>query len=269
MSHDKSHAGRPGREAMRLSDLDLGRALKKAPYETRLADLQHRLRVVQLAYWRQGRAAVVVFEGWDAAGKGGTIRRLTALLDPRGFEVWPIGAPNRQELRQHYLQRFWTRLPHDCEIGVFDRSWYGRVLVERVEKLTPESDWARAYGEINDFERILTNDGIRVVKLFLHLSLEEQKRRLRARFEEPLKRWKLAPEDFRNLELRDAYLEAIEAMLAETSTPHAPWHLIAAEDKRYGRVAALEAIEAALSAGVDLRLPDLDPEVEALARAHL
>ncbi|SMF62899.1 Polyphosphate kinase 2, PPK2 family [Tistlia consotensis] len=253
----------------RLAELDLGRKLGKKAYDKRIAALQQQLRVIQLAYWSQGRSGVVVFEGWDAAGKGGTIRRLTELLDPRGFEVWPIGAPSRKELRQHYLQRFWMRMPENCEIAVFDRSWYGRVLVERVEKLTPKADWRRAYEEINAFEKLLTNDGIRVVKLFLHVSLEEQKRRLRERVAEPLKQWKLGREDFRNIELREAYSEAIEDMLAHTSSEHAPWHLIASEDKQFGRVAALEAVVEALSRDVDLSPPPLDPVIEALARELL
>lgn len=259
----------PKKPATSLAEVDLDQKLGEKEYEERIEALQHRLRVVQLAYWSQERAAVVVFEGWDAAGKGGTIRRMTALLDPRGFEVWPIGAPSQKEMRQHYLQRFWTRMPQNCEIGVFDRSWYGRVLVERVEKLTPEADWQRAYDEINAFETLLTNDGIRVVKLFLHISEKEQKRRLKARLDEPLKRWKLSREDFRNIELRDSYEAAIDDMLAHTSTGRARWHLIPAEDKPFGRVAALEAIAGALADGVDLDPPPLDPVIEDLARELL
>jgi polyphosphate kinase 2 (PPK2 family) len=252
-----------------LAEVDLSQRLDKATYHARKDALKGRLRGLQLAYWTQNRSAVVVFEGWDAAGKGGTIRRLAAQLDPRGFEVWSIGAPNRDELRQHYLQRFWTRLPEDSEIAAYDRSWYGRVLVERVEKLTAAADWRRAYDEINAFEALLADDGTRVVKLFLHVSLAEQKRRLQARLDEPLKRWKLSAEDFRNLELRDAYSEAIDDMLAHTSTERAPWHVIAAEDKRFGRIAALEAIAEALEAGVDLTPPPLDPEIRELARGLL
>ncbi|MEX2628316.1 MAG: polyphosphate kinase [Tistlia sp.] len=252
-----------------LAEVDLGQRLDKRRYHERKDALKQRLRALQLAYWSQDRAAVLVFEGWDAAGKGGTIRRLAAQLDPRGFAVWSVGAPNGDELRQHYLQRFWTRLPEDREIAAFDRSWYGRVLVERVEQLTAPADWRRAYQEINAFEALLTADGTRVVKLFMHISLEEQKRRLQARLEDPLKHWKLAPEDFRNLELRDAYAAAIDDMLAQTSTADSPWHLIAAEDKRFGRIAALEAVAEALAEGVDLTPQPVDPAIRDLARRLL
>lgn len=254
-----------GRTAPSLAALDLGQSLDRATYKQRLAALQKRLRVIQLAYWSQGLAGVVVFEGWDAAGKGGTIRRMTAELDPRGFDVWSIAAPSEEELRQHYLQRFWMRLPESREIAVFDRSWYGRVLVERVERLTERAAWLRAYDEINSFERLLTNDGTRIVKIFLHISLEEQKRRLQARLDEPLKRWKLSVADFRNIELRGPYLAAIEDMLSHTSSEVAPWHVIPAECKRFGRVAALEAVAGCLAEGIDLAPPRLDPEIEALA----
>lgn len=251
---------------LRLADVELSDKVSKADYEARLEELQHRLRAIELAYRRFALRACIVFEGWDAAGKGGIIKRLTAHMDPRGFQVWPIAAPRAQYRGRHYLERFWARLPEPGTISIFDRSWYGRVLVERVEELIGPDDWRRAYDEINQFETMLTEDGIRVVKLFLHVSPKEQLERLKARLDDPWKRWKLTAEDFRNVERRPAYAAAIEEMLARTSTATAPWHVVPAEQKRGGRIDALEHIAEALGAGVDLGPPELDPTVEKLAR---
>ena len=183
-------------------------------FEKRIKPLQETLQHIQQAYLGSRERAVVVLEGWDTAGKGGLVRRLGWTFDPRSFKVHSTAAPNSIEARQHYLQRFWERLPLHGQITVFDRSWYGRVLVERVENLTPEPAWQRAYGEINAFERMLVDDGVRLVKLFLHISREEQAKRFRDRMENPLKRWKLSYEDFRNHALWDGYRAAIEEMVA-------------------------------------------------------
>ncbi|HEX6120544.1 MAG TPA: polyphosphate kinase [Dongiaceae bacterium] len=227
---------------------------------------QEKLVRIQQALLFTGGRAVVVFEGMDAAGKGGTIRRLAWAMDPRSLKVWPIGAPNEIERKQHYLQRFWTRLPEKTQIAVFDRSWYGRVLVERVERLAATTDWNRAYREINEFERQMADDGIRVVKIFLHISKEEQRRQLIQRLRDPLKRWKLSYDDFRNRSRWSAYVEAIEDMFDKTSTRHAPWHVVPSDDKPAARAEALGLLAEQLSNGLDLSLPPLDRKI---ARAAL
>jgi polyphosphate kinase 2 (PPK2 family) len=224
---------------------------------------------IQQAYLTQRRRAVILFEGWDAAGKGGTIRRLTERLDPRACKVWPIAGPRDHEQGVHYLYRFWTRLPEAGTIAIFDRSWYGRVLVERVEKLTPAKDWRRAYREINEFERMLVDDGVRLVKLFLHLSPEEQLRRFAERLAEPYKRWKITVGDFRNHARRRDYERAIDDMLKRTSTKRAPWRVVPAEHKWYARVTALEIVAETLGERVPLAPPPLDAALKSAARRAL
>jgi len=181
-----------------LSDLDLAQKLDDKKYHRELDKVQKRLRLIQQAYLKSGNSAAIVFEGWDAAGKGGTIRCMSSVLDPRGFKVWPISAPRQYYLERHYLARFFERLPPNGAISVFDRSWYGRVLVERVEGLADRKEWQRAYNEINEFERALHDHGTRVIKIFLHISPDEQLGRFRDRVLDPTKRWKLSYEDFRN-----------------------------------------------------------------------
>lgn len=250
-----------------LAGCDLTLKLGKAPYKVRLDELQTQLRRLELAYKFGSGRAVIAIEGWDAVGKGGVIRRLSSPLDPRGYAVWPIGPPTREELAEHYLQRFWRKLPRKGTWALFDRSWYGRVLVERVEKLALPADWRRAYDEINEFERMLVDDGVRIVKLFLHISQGEHLRRLLGRVEDPMERWKMGGADLRNYELRGDYEEAIEDMLRETSTAHAPWRVVPFEEKRYGRVAAIEHVVAVLAKSMDLSPPPLAPEiVQAAAR---
>ncbi len=249
----------------RLSGVDLTQKARKKTYEDKLSQLQLTLQVVQQAYLHTRDKAVIVFEGWDAAGKGGTIRRLSAAMDPRGFKVWPIGAPRPYFKERHYLQRFWECLPANGAIGVFDRSWYGRVLVERVEGFADEDAWKRAYAEINEFERLLADDGARIVKIFLHISAEEQMKRFIARLNDPRKRWKLSHDDFRNREKWDAYTTAIEDMVQRTSTDIAPWRVIPANDKKHARLEALEAIRSVLSEGVDLSPRPADEGIRELA----
>jgi len=215
-------------------------------YEQELADLQQDLFRRQIRLWRKGGRAMAVFEGWDAAGKGGVIRRLTYEMDPRGFKVWPIGPPKDAEGRYPFLWRFWNRLPDHGEVAIFDRSWYGRVLVERVEGFASKEEWERAYGEINDFEAMLTADGIRLAKFFLHISSAEQLRRFRARDNDPLKKYKLTKDDWRNRAKRKAYERAIQDMLDRTHHRHAPWHLVSAEDKAHARLAVLRTALALL-----------------------
>ena len=223
-----------------LHTLDLSLQLDRTVYKQELLDYQLRLRDLAIQCYRERQSVVLVFEGWDAAGKGGSIRRLTAKLDPRGYHVYAIAAP-QQGKNRHYLWRFWRRLlPTDeRQILIFDRSWYGRVLVERIEGFASEPEWKRAYREINDFERQLADSGAVIVKYFFHIDKDEQMRRFEARKTTPHKSWKLTDEDFRNREKWDAYEIAIQEMLVRTSTHTAPWTLIEANDKRHARVKCL------------------------------
>jgi polyphosphate kinase 2 (PPK2 family) len=199
---------------------------------------------------RLGPPLVVVFEGWDASGKGGAIKRLTAPLDPRHVRVVQFAAPTADEKRHHFLGRFWPALPGWGGMTVFDRSWYGRVLVERVEGFAGEEEWKRAYGQIDGFERTLADEGAIIVKLWLHTSPEEQLKRFEAREKDPLKSWKLTDEDWRNREKRPQYEAAVEEMLERTDQPHAPWHVVAAESKGFARVEAMRLVNAEIEAGM-------------------
>jgi polyphosphate kinase 2 (PPK2 family) len=228
---------RPG--TLALDDVDLSQRVDDAAYEKEVVRLQQRAFGLQVRNYLDRGRAVVVFEGWDAAGKGGCIRRLTTLMDPRGYRVWPIGAPNEAERQQHWLWRFWTRVPAHGELGVFDRSWYGRVLVERVEGFADEAAWKRAYDEINAFERTLTADGVRLVKFFLHLDAKTQLSRFRSREQDPVRQYKLSAEDWRNRKKAPAYARAIQDMLDRTHRPDAPWVVVAANDKRHARLTVL------------------------------
>jgi polyphosphate kinase 2 (PPK2 family) len=248
----------------RLADLDMKahRYVDKGSYQKELEKLQETILHVQQAYWHGKGRAVIVFEGWDAAGKGGAIRRLTENLDPRGAHVWPIAAPTPAEQGRHYLWRFWQRLPEPGTFAIFDRSWYGRVLVERVEGFAKPNEWRRAYDEINEFERLLTDDGVRIVKLFLHLTPDEQLERFKERLNNPYKRWKLTAEDLRNRDRRGEYEEAIDEMFARTSTDQAPWVAVPADAKWHARVCVLRHVVDALGAGVDVTPPPQDPAVK-------
>ncbi|WP_170514286.1 polyphosphate kinase 2 family protein [Ruegeria atlantica] len=242
----------------KLAEADLNLKLGKQSYFKKLAELQAQLALIQQAFLFHGTKGVLVFEGWDAAGKGGTIRRISQALDPRSFKVWPIGVPRNYYLNRHYLLRFWERLPPQGAISAFDRSWYGRVLVERIEKFTPEERWRAAYREINDFERMLVDDGTRIVKLFFHISQQEQMERFTERLRNPMKRWKLTYEDFRNRERWSEAEVAVDEMLARTSTDVAPWCVIPANNKKYARIKAMQAIVDAFSKDIDLNPQHLD-----------
>lgn len=255
------------KELFRLSRVKMDKSIDKGRYQKKLDELQLRLRQIQQAYLATGDRGIVVFEGWDAGGKGGTIRRMSAVMDPRGFKVWPIAAPRDVDKARHFLYRFWERVPPVGGISVFDRSWYGRVLVERVENLATKEEWRRAYREINEFERMLIDDGARIVKIFLHISPEEQLKRFEQRLADPMKRWKLTYEDFRNRKRRPDYEKAIDDMVSRTSTALAPWNVIAADDKKYARIEALSLITEAFAEGVDLGPRPMDEEAKALARA--
>lgn len=251
---------------IRLGALDMSeRIADRKDYEARLAELQLLMLRIQQTYFHEKRRAIIVFEGWDASGKGGTIRRLTERLDPRGCKVWPIAAPKPEEQGRHYLWRFWQRLPEPGTIAIFDRSWYGRVLVERVEGFATKEQWQRAYDEIRDFEKMLTDDGARIIKIFLHITPDEQLKRFTERLTNPYKRWKITEEDLRNREKWPDYEKAIDEMFEKTSTKDAPWIAIPANQKWYVRLMALEAITAALAEGVSLTPPPIDPRVQEMA----
>ncbi|SIS61162.1 polyphosphate kinase 2 family protein [Neptunomonas antarctica] len=256
----------PTLSALALNDASIA---NKKKYEKKLKKWQQRLLHVQQAYYHQNRRAIIVFEGWDAGGKGGAIRRLTERLDPRGFQVHPIGSPEKEEQGKHYLYRFQTRLPAPGKIAIFDRSWYGRVLVERVEAFASKPEWQRAYQEINEFERMLSDDGVRIIKIFLHISPEEQLKRFTERLGNPTKRWKLTEEDIRNRNRWPEYAEAIEQMFEKTSTKTSPWHPIAGNHKWYARLKVLKHIVKTMEKGVDLAPPPVNPDVLIAARQHL
>ncbi len=236
----------------------------KKTYRKILKKRQKEMQRVQQAYYHQGKRAIIIFQGWDASGKGGAIRRLTEYLDPRGYRVHPIAAPSADEQGKHYLYRFQTKLPKVGTLAIFDRSWYERVLTERVEGFASDMEWQRAYQEINEYERMLTDDGVKIIKIFTHISKEEQLERFEERLRNPLKQWKLTEEDIRNREKWDEHENAINDMLELTSTEQSPWHVIPANHKWYTRIAVLETVVNALSEGVDLTPPPID---EALVRS--
>ncbi len=238
----------PGDSPLARADLSL--RLDRAVAQREQAAAQARLRELEFACYARRQTTVVAFEGWDAAGKGSAIKRLTEELDPRGYAVIPVAAPTREELRHHYLWRFWRDLPKGGHLAVFDRSWYGRVLVERVEGFAGEEAWRRAYREINEFERALADAGVVLVKFWLHVSPEEQLRRFRAREADPDKRHKIGPDDWRNRSKWPQYVEAVGDMLRQTSTAAAPWTIVEAEDKPYARVKVLRTVTEALERAV-------------------
>jgi polyphosphate kinase 2 (PPK2 family) len=231
-----------------LSDADLRLKLDRHESEARILKAQRRLLALRLQLGgliggsKLGPPLCVLFEGWDASGKGGCIRRLVSPLDPRHVRVTPFGAPSEDQRRHHFLHRFSPALPGWGGMAVLDRSWYGRVLVERVEGFASEQEWRRAYPQIVQWESGLATEGMMLVKFWLHVSEEQQLRRFRARESDPLKQWKLTGEDWRNLSRRPEYVPAVEEMLASTDHQAGPWHVIAAESKRYARVSVLEVV---------------------------
>ena len=232
----------------RLEEVDLTQSLSRKEEERELDRAWSRLTQLRLTLGGQigkrelGPPLCVIFEGWDASGKGGSIRRLVYPLDPRHVRVVQFAAPTDDEKRHHFLWRFWPRLPGWGGMAVFDRSWYGRVLVERVEGFAEREQWLRAYEEINGFERSLSDEGMILVKLWMHISDEEQQKRFEKREQNPLKSWKLTEEDWRNREKRAEYAQAVEDMIARTDQPYAPWSLIPAESKRFARVAVIRTV---------------------------
>ena len=240
----------------RLDELDLSKSLSRKEEERALDRAWGRLAQLRLTLGGLigdqgiGPPLCVLFEGWDASGKGGAIKRLVANLDPRHVRVVQFSAPTHDEKRHHFLWRFFPVLPGRGGMAVLDRSWYGRVLVERVEGFATHEEWSRAYDEINGFERSLTDDGMILVKFWMHISSEEQLKRFRKREKDPLKTWKLTDEDWHNREQRDRYVDAVEDMLARTDQPHSPWHLVEADSKRYARLKVVETVIDRIEAGM-------------------
>jgi AMP-polyphosphate phosphotransferase len=228
-----------------LETLDLTTSLTKDEYRAQLEPLQNELHSLQFKALDRQMPIVIVYEGWDAAGKGGNIRRLTERLDPRFLAVHAISKPTQEELAHHYLWRFWTKLPARGHLVIFDRSWYGRVLVERIEGFATTAEWQRAYDEINQFERLLHDDGTLLLKFWLHITPDEQLHRFNARMADPRKRWKMTDEDWRNREKWPQYETAVEDMLERTAQP-IPWTLIEANDKRWARIRVLQHVTAEL-----------------------
>jgi polyphosphate:AMP phosphotransferase len=240
----------PPDQATVLSRIDLSARMSRAEYARRLDKLLGRLHGLGLEAREAGLPMILVFEGWDAAGKGGVIRRLTRAFDAGDYRVIPVGAPSTEERRYHYLWRFWRDLPGPGDLVVFDRSWYGRVLVERVEGLASDAEWQRAYEEINDFEEQLVEVGCLFQKFWLHISREEQFARFEGRAQTPYKKYKLTDEDLRNRERWDDYARAADQMVRRTWTDSAPWHLVSAEDKLHARIEVLETVAAGLKASL-------------------
>jgi polyphosphate kinase 2 (PPK2 family) len=236
-----------------LETIDLSKSLTREEYVHNLTRYQLQLRQLAYQLYVQKRTLVVVYEGWDAGGKGGNIKRVTEKLDPRGYEVFASAAPKGEDATHHYLWRFWRRLrpPDEKQILIFDRSWYGRVMVERLEGFCPEEEWKRAYREINGFERQLVDFGMILAKFWIHIGRDEQLRRFEDRRDTAYKAWKLTDEDWRNREKWDQYEEAVEDMLLRTSTLTAPWTIVEGNDKWFARVKALRTLVELLSKELD------------------
>jgi polyphosphate kinase 2 (PPK2 family) len=234
-------------KAPQLRDVDLSLAFAdKDDYEEAKREIELRLLRLQIEHFAEKRRAIIVFEGRDAAGKGGAIKRLTEKLDPRGVQVWPIGPPTPEEQGRHYLFRFWEKIPARGTWAIFDRSWYGRVLVERVDKFAKKPEWKRAYAEIKAFEKMLADDGVPIVKLLFHISKKEQLVRFKERENNPYKKWKISKDDWHNRKKWEAYTGAFDDMLRETHTEDAPWHLVSGEHKWHARIEACRIVVKAL-----------------------
>ena len=234
-----------------LSGVDLSKKLTREDYKKRLEALQNRLSFLHNELYRLRIPVVLGFEGWDAGGKGGAIKRLTSHLDPRGYLVHPTASPNATERQYHYLWRFWKDMPKDGHITIFDRTWYGRVMVERIEGFCTEEEWRRAYREINEMEHHLTNSGAVVLKFWMQIDKDEQERRFTERMNTPEKQWKITDEDWRNREKWDQYEVAVNEMLLRTSTTYAPWIIVEGNDKYYARVKVLETVVHAIEKKIE------------------
>lgn len=225
-----------------LSKVDLSKEIAKAEYKEKLDKYQSKLSILQYEMYKKGIPSVFGFEGWDAGGKGGAIRRLTAALDPLGYSVNPVAAPNVVEKSFNYLWRFWTRFPKQGEIAIFDRTWYGRVMVERIEGFATQDEWGRAYAEINEMEAQWAEYGTVIGKFWLQIDKDEQYKRFKEREQNPNKEWKITDEDWRNREKWDAYEAAVNEMLVRTSTDYAPWTIVEGNNKYYARLKVLKTV---------------------------
>ena len=229
-----------------LKKVDLSKKLDRETYEKKLDELQKKLTLLHSEIYAKRIPVVLAFEGWDAGGKGGAIKRLTRALDPRGYTVNPTSSPNDIERAHHYLWRFWTKMPKDGHIAIFDRTWYGRVMVERIEGFCTTQEWQRAFKEMNQMEQQLVNHGAIVIKFWMHIDKEEQERRFKERQENPDKQWKITDEDWRNREKWELYEQAVDEMMVRTSTVNAPWVIVEGNDKLYARIKVLETVVDAL-----------------------
>lgn len=236
------HKDYPLLKMPKLSEVPLNQEMTKEEYQIQLKTLQKKLKKLHNKIYRKKVPVIIAYEGWDAAGKGGNIKRLTSALDPRGFEVHPIASPEPHEKARHYLWRFYHRLPKDGHIAIFDRTWYGRVMVERLEGFCSENDWKRAYNEMNEFEKELSDWGAVVIKFWVHIDKDTQLARFTDRQNNPEKQWKITEEDWRNREKWDVYEEAIDEMIAKTSTENAPWYIIQSNNKYYARIQAIQIV---------------------------
>jgi polyphosphate kinase 2 (PPK2 family) len=252
-----------------LEKVDLTKHLSKGEYKERWPHLRNRLYDLQKACWDAEIPSVILFEGWDASGKGTSINRLTQRLDPRGFKLHATREARTYEKHMPWLWRFWLKLPNYGQMAIFDRSWYGRVLVERVEQLTPEEEWRKAYQNIADFERTLADDGYVFVKFFLHISANEQRRRFKKLEQDPLENWRVQPEDWDHHDKYDEYVVAIEEMLERTDTEWGRWTIVEATNRRWARIKILETIVQRLEGALQARnLPLPEPESEAGDTLH-
>ena len=225
-----------------LSDVSLDKSITDEEYSKQLQKYQKKLKELQNELYRRKIPVIIAYEGWDAAGKGGNIKRIAAALDPRGYEVHPISSPEPREKSRHFLWRFWNRLPKTGHIAIFDRTWYGRVMVERLEGFCSENDWQRAYNEINEFEKELYDWGAVIIKFWVHIDKDTQLERFNERQNTPEKRWKITEEDWRNREKWDLYEDAVNEMLKKTNTTFAPWNILESNDKKYARIKALKIV---------------------------
>ena len=235
----------------KLSEISLDKEISEEEYKKELKNLQSKLSELHNRLYRRKIPVVIAYEGWDAAGKGGNIKRITGALDPRGFEVHPIASPLPNEKARHYLWRFWNRLPKTGHIAIFDRTWYGRVMVERLEGFCSENEWQRAYNEINEFEKELSDWGAVIIKFWVQIDKDTQLARFEERQSTPEKQWKITDEDWRNREKWDLYETAVNEMLKKTNTTYAPWHVLESNDKKYARIKALKIVIDAIEAALD------------------
>lgn len=226
----------------KLEEVSLDKTIPEEEYRKQLDELQKKLGSLHNKLYRKKVPVIIAYEGWDAAGKGGNIKRITGALDPRGFEVHPIASPEPKEKARHYLWRFWNRLPKTGHIAIFDRTWYGRVMVERLEGFCNENEWQRAYNEINEFEKELSDWGAVIIKFWVQIDKETQLERFNERQNTPEKQWKITDEDWRNREKWDLYEGAVNEMLQKTNTSYAPWHILESNDKKYARIKALKIV---------------------------